>query len=177
LAVVRKNVFQVGVEALLDGRAAGLEILLEPVGGRLGAIVLGLVGLSRLGGAAVVIGRPLEQRIALKLRFNIGRQVQAGELQQLDGLHQLRRHDERLALPHFKFLRERHRGVLTGPVLAYPVLGPVYTGSCRLSLTASTDTALFLREKTICLPESPRLAIFWAYSTRPQPQSRNSWPR
>ena len=31
------------------------------------------------------------------------------ELQQLDGLHQLRRHDERVALPDFESLSKRHR--------------------------------------------------------------------
>src|SRR6185437_10232013 len=37
-----------------------------------------------------------------------GRQLQIGELQQLDRLLQLRRHDERLGLPQIEPLRERH---------------------------------------------------------------------
>ena len=33
-----------------------------------------------------------------------GAQIEIGELQQLDGLHQLRRHDQRLALPNLESL-------------------------------------------------------------------------
>ena len=40
----------------------------------------------------------LEQRVALELGLDIGDEVEIGELQQLDGLHQLRRHHQRLAL-------------------------------------------------------------------------------
>jgi hypothetical protein len=42
------------------------------------------------------------------LGLDIGDQVEIGELQQLDGLHQLRRHDQRLALPKLKSLGKRH---------------------------------------------------------------------
>ena len=84
---------------------------------------LGPVALRSLGGALArppcapspgwlgspgALGRALQQRIALELAFHIGRQIEIGELQQLDGLHQLRRHHERLALPEFESLRERH---------------------------------------------------------------------
>ena len=60
--------------------------------------------LGRLGRAAVavVFAGALEQRIALELPLDIGGQIQVRELQQLDGLHQLRRHHERLALPDFE---------------------------------------------------------------------------
>jgi len=55
----------------------------------------------------------LQQRIALELALHVSRKVQVGELQQLDGLHQLRRHHERVALTDFESLGKRHV-VLTG---------------------------------------------------------------
>ena len=67
---------------------------------------------DRLGGAVdharLAFGGALEQRILFELPFDIGGQIQVGELQQLDGLHQLRRHHERLALPHLQSLRQCH---------------------------------------------------------------------
>ena len=75
---------------------------------------------------ALAFAGAVEQRIALELVLHIGHEVEIGELQQLDGLHQLRRHHQRVALPDFKSLGERH-GALgralrrTGPILAYPV--------------------------------------------------------
>ena len=54
-------------------------------------------------------GRALQQRIALELVVHVGGQVEIRQLQQLDGLHQLRRHHERLALTNFELLTERHR--------------------------------------------------------------------
>ena len=56
----------------------------------------------------VVLSSSLEQRIAFELPFHIRRQVQIGELQQLDGLHQLRRHYEGMALPKLESLGKRH---------------------------------------------------------------------
>ena len=44
----------------------------------------------------------LEQRIAFKLAFDIGLQLEVGHLQQLDRLLQLRRHDQGLALFEFE---------------------------------------------------------------------------
>ena len=55
-------------------------------------------------GAEFGFGAGVEQGIALKFGFDIGDQVEIGELQQLDGLHQLRRHHQRLALPKLKSL-------------------------------------------------------------------------
>src|SRR6266511_5745724 len=49
-----------------------------------------------------------EQRIALELSFHVDGKVQIGELQQLDGLHQLRRHHKRMALPNLESLSKRH---------------------------------------------------------------------
>ncbi len=48
---------------------------------------------SRLG-----LGAAVEQRVLLELGLDIGDQIEIGELQQLDGLHQLRRHHQRLTL-------------------------------------------------------------------------------
>jgi hypothetical protein len=97
------------------------------------AITLGPGLGSRRRGVTLAVPGALEQGIALELGLHVGGEVQIGELQQLDGLHQLRRHDERVALPDFKSLGERHAVCLTGPSLAYPVLQPVYTSSARLS--------------------------------------------
>ena len=68
----------------------------------------------------VVVAGALQQRIALELALDIGGQIQTRELQQLDGLHQLRRHHQRLALAELESLRQRHRGfpAETGPILA-----------------------------------------------------------
>ena len=60
------------------------------------------------GPRRVALRHALQQRIALELAVDIGNEIQVRELQQLDGLHQLRRHHERLALPDFKSLRQRH---------------------------------------------------------------------
>ena len=45
-----------------------------------------------------VLGTAVEQRIALEFGFDIGHQIEIGELQKLDRLHQVRRHHQRLAL-------------------------------------------------------------------------------
>jgi hypothetical protein len=50
-------------------------------------------------------------------------------------LHQLRRHHERLALPHFEFRHQRHGFTRVGPVLAYPFPGKLYSNSLSQSLT------------------------------------------
>src|SRR3954468_9674603 len=50
----------------------------------------------------------LQKRIALKLGLDIGLQLHARQLQQLDRLLQLRRQDKALALPEFKSGGERH---------------------------------------------------------------------
>ena len=99
----------------------------------------------------VVLSSSLEQRIAFELPFHIRRQVQIGELQQLDGLHQLRRHYEGMALPKLESLGKRHgasgaavllnqirsqaRGAL-GPILAYRLRGPLYTRMRGRALSA-----------------------------------------
>ncbi len=74
---------------------------------------IGRAGLGRdvrVGGipSSVAFSSSLEQRIAFELPFHICGQVQIGELQQLDGLHQLRRHYEGMALPKLESLGKRH---------------------------------------------------------------------
>jgi hypothetical protein len=99
---------------------------------------------------SIILSGALEQRIALELSFHVGGKVQVGELQQLDGLHQLRRHHKGMALPDFESLSKRHgllrcrfpaqhdqlRTCLVGPILAYRLSDPVYTRTTALSLKA-----------------------------------------
>ena len=120
-----EDVVEAGIEGLLDLGAAA-EIAVHPVFlGRLKALGgtaasagrapnslaivpppasspsensarsgVGLAGNRRLGAVA----GPLQQRIALELLLDEGRQIEIGQLQQLDRLHQLRRHHQRLGL-------------------------------------------------------------------------------
>ncbi|MGY4317063.1 hypothetical protein ACVWW1_006390 [Bradyrhizobium sp. JR3.5] len=119
-----EHVVEPGIERLLD-LGAGAEVAVQPfllagLKGGLAARACGHVG--RLAvvsvargtiGIAVVrplhsrlarhrrfrpVGGPLEQRIALQLFLDKGRQIQVRQLQQLDRLHQLRRHHQRLRL-------------------------------------------------------------------------------
>ena len=96
---------------------------------------------DRLGGAVdharLAFGGALEQRVLFELPFDIGGQIQVRELQQLDGLHQLRRHHERLALAHLQSLSQCHperRSI--GPFLAYLILTALYTALRYKSLYA-----------------------------------------
>ena len=62
---------------------------------------------SRFGGLGrgfVAVAGALEQRIFFQLGVDVSRKVKAGELQQLDGLHQLRRHHQRLGLAELESL-------------------------------------------------------------------------
>lgn len=43
-----------------------------------------------------------QKRISFQLGFDIGNEIEIGHLQQLDRLHQLRRHDQRLTLSHLQ---------------------------------------------------------------------------
>src|SRR5262249_49241616 len=107
----------------------------------------------------ITLSRPLEQRIALELSLDVGGKIEIGELQQLDRLHQLRRHHERMALTNLESLGKRHdaltvrltgvastastqprkRAISIGPILAYRVLGPVYTRSTAPSLRGAAE--------------------------------------
>ena len=83
--------------------------------------------------ARLAFGGALEQGILFELPLDVGGQIQVRELQQLDGLHQLRRHHERLALAHLQSLRQRHPRPF-GPILAYIILTPLYTAMRYKSL-------------------------------------------
>ena len=96
---IRENVLDAGIETVLDRRRA---IHVGGLARSLRGGFLALIGLARpLAGA-------LQQRIALQFAFHIGGQIEIRELQQLDGLHQLRRHHQSLALAEFESLRKRH---------------------------------------------------------------------
>ena len=53
-------------------------------------------------GAAIALA--FQQRILFEFALDIGDQIEVRQLQQLDGLHQLRRHHQRLALADFETL-------------------------------------------------------------------------
>ena len=124
---------------------------------------------SDVGGLAVALAAALEQRIALQLGLDIAGEIEIGQLQQLDGLHQLRRHHQRLALPELESLGKRHNACSTGPNLAYPVRVPVYTSSPGLWLnraagsrqtvksgTLRRDRGALLRDRSRYRPDCPR---------------------
>ena len=119
-----KDVVERGVQRLLDLGAAA-EIAVQPIllaglegvaGGAcrhiggIAALVAIAAGLARIGELGTLSGRlarhrgfgtvtgPLQQRIALQLLLDEGREVEIRQLQQLDRLHQLRRHHQRLRL-------------------------------------------------------------------------------
>ena len=102
LGGVREDVLDAGVEGVLDRRGA---VHLGGFTGRFGGGFLALVAFRGAFAGA------LQQRIALQFAFHIGGEVEIRELQQLDGLHQLRRHHQSLALAEFESLGQRHVAV------------------------------------------------------------------
>ena len=84
----------------------------------------------RRGAGGSLSAARLEQRIALELGVDIGDEVEVGELQQLDGLHQLRRHHQRLALPDLESLGQRHEGA--GELVRFLLVCHLYSRTrCR----------------------------------------------
>ena len=59
-----------------------------------------LVDRFHLAADRFFLRRPLQQRILLQLAIHIGGEVEMRQLQELDRLHQLRRHHQSLALTH-----------------------------------------------------------------------------
>ena len=124
--------------------AAGFGSLAVPVACRLRPprSRRSFAGASVAAGAALRLrAGALEQRIALELGLDIGGKIKAGELQQLDGLHQLRRHHQRLALAELQVFAKRH-GVpaeLVRFLLVYAVYSrsgaAVVNRLCRLVIT------------------------------------------
>ncbi len=70
------------------------------VGGLVSALLRGrlAVRLGRRRGLGRLALRAFEQRVLLDLGLDVGHELEVGELQQLDRLLQLRRHDQRLRL-------------------------------------------------------------------------------
>ena len=64
-------------------------------------------GLARRAATLLRLGA-LEQRIALELGLDEAGQLDIGELQQLDGLLQLRRHDQIVGLTELELCVDRH---------------------------------------------------------------------
>ncbi len=117
-ALVGKHVVEAGAEIALDLAPARIEVVGEPglgrevalaaaveavVAPRIGRLAAGLAGLGRLD-----LG-PLQQRVALQLGIDIGREVEMRELQKLDRLQELRRHHQGLALAHLEPLQQTHQ--------------------------------------------------------------------
>jgi hypothetical protein len=104
-AAVIPHLGRFGVERSLSGigQVVGL--------GERGAVgsVVGVTG--GIGAGAIAFAQPvlaLEKRILRELLFDVGGELEIRELQQADGLLQLRRHDERRRLPQSEFGGERH---------------------------------------------------------------------
>ena len=94
-----ENIAEIGIEAA-GVIADGLRQIKPAVVGAFASRLLGAIGLrlvGRLGAGRRLF--TLEQRIALELGVDEFREFEVGELQQPDGLLQLRRHHQLLALP------------------------------------------------------------------------------
>ena len=99
--IVGKHVLERRIELLGHRLGTVPAVALEPVVGRIVAVV---AGLENLVGCGVVLRLDaLEERIALDLFVDETLEFEMRELQQLDRLHQLRGHDQRLRLPKLKF--------------------------------------------------------------------------
>ena len=92
-----------GAELRCHVVAAGLEILADPIAGLGIALGGGSFRLRRFRFTRAVTVT-FQQWIALELSLDIGGEVEIRELQQLDGLHQLRRHHQGLALTKLESL-------------------------------------------------------------------------
>src|SRR5262245_35338175 len=106
-----RHVVELGCRPLRGRGAVGLAATLGPIGhGSLPLRRRRALGRPPLAVAFALPGA-LKQRIALELSLDIGGKVEIGELQQLDGLHQLRRHHQRMALANLESLGQRHIGL------------------------------------------------------------------
>ena len=107
----------IDVERRIGLRVARLD---QPVGGRPAVEIVEALALEALAAAAVTLGiarfaidrlgaGAFQQRILLDLLGNEGLDLEIRQRQQLDRLLELRRHDERLALPQIEAGTEGHR--------------------------------------------------------------------
>ncbi len=114
--LARKRRVEIGA-ALAGHRAAGLCRISPtrpcgwraPADGKMRRIMrsdwLGRAGFRiERGGVGRILG-VLQQRIAFELRIDESRELEMGQLQQLDRLQQLRRHGQGLPLPQLQPLR------------------------------------------------------------------------
>ena len=114
--LIGKFVFEVGAEPLFDRAAAGLQAFVDAVRHHADLARVAVAAEFHRDGFGVAVdntrlafGGSFKQGVLFELPFDVRGQIQVRELQQLDGLHQLRRHHERLALPHLQSLRQRHQ--------------------------------------------------------------------
>ncbi len=84
---------------------------------------------------AIRIGS-VEQGVALQFGLDIGDEVEIGELQQLDGLHQLRRHHQGLALPKLEFWV---KAMDSAKLVQFLLVWTVYSRPTPLSLADFTQ--------------------------------------
>lgn len=109
--IIRVDIAEIGVEASRDFLRAVGKLGADPLAVGLTCPFRGRCirrgGLRRIRGLALALDA-LQQRIALHFRLDITRQVETRHLQKLDRLHQLRRHDQGLALTDFKLRRQGH---------------------------------------------------------------------
>src|SRR5262249_38807593 len=135
-----------------------------------------------LGARLLAFARALQQRIALELVLHVGGEVEIGQLQQLDRLHELRRHHERLALADQQLLRECHRVRRTWSVsclyashgAVHPVFRPELIESFPACPVLAPDIHLLAKtgERTAWTPGTSPV---WA--RRNASHMRNSSPR
>ena len=103
LGRIRKHVVGSRIERVFHDAAARLRRVGVPgLAFRRGTVRR--IGGACIGRALLVVGGAVEQRIALELRFDVGDQIQIRQLQELDRLHELRRHHQRLALADLESL-------------------------------------------------------------------------
>ena len=129
---------------------------LVAIGASRSALAALLGRLRRAVGRAAFAGA-LQQRVALELAFHIGGEIEIRELQQLDGLHQLRRHHERLALAEFESLRQRHVAV------------QYWSGSClSRSLDRCTPRSRYKLLTTGASGSTPELRAHYMLNSSPR---------
>ena len=95
----------VGVEIVVAGVELGFCGAARRLIGQIERLGIAAQRLSRLVVLRLLAG---QQRIAIELLLKKGLELKVGQLQQLDGLLQLRGHDQTLALAKFQSCSDRH---------------------------------------------------------------------
>ncbi len=93
LGIVRRDIVEASLRRL-GAADAGVAAAVVGAGRPILAIAGRFVGCRAIGLSRRVftLAVAVKQRIAFEFRLDISREVEVGELQQLDGLHRLRRH-------------------------------------------------------------------------------------